>query len=91
MMLSHIKTCGINEVIFVLGYLQDQIKNYVKTKFPDLIVQFITNEKYEVTNTGYSLMLTKDFVKNSTFIKFFGGMGSCFLVGLVNDFTNPPF
>ena len=70
MMLSHIKTCGINEVIFVLGYLQDQIKNYVKTKFPDLIVQFLTNEKYEVTNTGYSLMLTKDFVKNSTFIKF---------------------
>ena len=70
MMLSHIKTCGINEVIFVLGYLQDQIKDYVKTKFPDLIVQFITNEKYEVTNTGYSLMLTKDFVKNSTFIKF---------------------
>ena len=53
-----------------MGYLQDQIKNYVKTKFPDLIVQFITNEKYEVTNTGYSLMLTKDFVKNSTFIKF---------------------
>lgn len=70
MMLSHIKTCGINEVIFVLGYLQDQIKDYVKTQFPDLIVQFITNEKYEVTNTGYSLMLTKDFVKNSTFIKF---------------------
>ncbi len=52
------------------GYLQDQIKDYVKTQFPDLIVQFITNEKYEVTNTGYSLMLTKDFVKNSTFIKF---------------------
>ena len=70
MMLSHIKTCGINEVIFVLGYLQDQIKDYVKTQFPNLIVQFITNEKYEVTNTGYSLMLTKDFVKNSTFIKF---------------------
>ena len=70
MMLSHINTCGINEVIFVLGYLQDQIKDYVKTQFPDLIVQFITNEKYEVTNTGYSLMLTKDFVKNSTFIKF---------------------
>ncbi|MDB4191712.1 phosphocholine cytidylyltransferase family protein [Gammaproteobacteria bacterium] len=70
MMLSHIKICGINEVIFVLGYLQDQIKDYVKTQFPDLIVHFITNEKYEVTNTGYSLMLTKDFVKNSTFIKF---------------------
>jgi len=70
MMLSHIQACGINEVVFVLGYLQDQIKDYVKTQFPDLIVQFITNEKYEVTNTGYSLMLTKDFVQDSTFIKF---------------------
>ena len=70
MMLSHIQACGINEVVFVLGYLQNQIKDYVKTQFPDLIVQFITNEKYEVTNTGYSLMLTKDFVQDSTFIKF---------------------
>lgn len=70
MMLSHIQACGINEVVFVLGYLQNQIKDYVKIQFPDLIVQFITNEKYEVTNTGYSLMLTKDFVQDSTFIKF---------------------
>ena len=70
MMLSHIQACGINEVVFVLGYLQNQIKDYVKTQFPDLIVQFITNEKYEVTNTGYSLMLTKDFIQDSTFIKF---------------------
>jgi choline kinase len=70
MMLSHIQACGINEVVFVLGYLQDQIKDYVKTHFPDLVVHFITNEKYEVTNTGYSLMLTKDFVQDSTFIKF---------------------
>jgi choline kinase len=70
MMLSHIQACGINEVVFVLGYLQNQIKDYVKTQFPDLIVQFVTNEKYEVTNTGYSLMLTKDFIQDSTFIKF---------------------
>jgi len=70
MMISHIQTCGISEVVFVLGYLQDQIKNYVKTQFPDLVVHFITNEKYEVTNTGYSLMLTKNFVLDSTFIKF---------------------
>ena len=70
MMISHIQRCGISEVVFVLGYLQDQIKNYVKTQFPDLVVHFITNEKYEVTNTGYSLMLTKNFVLDSTFIKF---------------------
>jgi len=70
MMLSHIQDCGINEVIFVLGYLKEQIKEYVKTNFPDLDAHFIINDRYEDTNTGYSLMLTKHIVGDSTFIKF---------------------
>jgi choline kinase len=70
MMISHIQACGINEVVFVLGYLQEQIKDYVKTQFPDLATHYITNEKYKVTNTGYSLMLAKDLVQDSAFIKF---------------------
>ena len=70
MMVSHLQACGINDVIFVLGYLQDQIKDYVKANFPDLNAQFVTNERYEQTNTGYSLMLTEPFVKDCDFIKF---------------------
>lgn len=70
MMISHIQKCGISEVVFVLGYLQDQIKDYVKTQFPDLVAHYITNKKYKETNTGYSLLLTKDLVQDSTFIKF---------------------
>lgn len=70
MMLSHIQDCGINEVIFVLGYLKEQIKEYVKTNFPDLDAHFIINDRYEDTNTGYSLMLTRQIVGDSTFIKF---------------------
>ncbi len=70
MMVSHLQACGINDVVLVLGYLQQQIKDYVATNFPDLNVQFVTNERYEVTNTGYSLMLTEPFVQNSDFIKF---------------------
>jgi choline kinase len=70
MMISHIQKCGISEIVFVLGYLQDQIKDYVKTQFPDLVAHYITNKKYKETNTGYSLLLTKDLVQNSTFIKF---------------------
>ena len=70
MMLSHIQDCGIHEVIFVLGYLQEQIKEYVKTNFPDLNTHFVTNGRYAETNTGFSLMLTKDLIQGSTFIKF---------------------
>ena len=70
MMISHIQNCGISEVVFVLGYLQEQIKDYVKTKFPDLNVYFVTNEKYDETNTGFSLMLAMDVIKGATFVKF---------------------
>lgn len=70
MMISHIQDCGINEIIFVLGYLQEQIKDYVKTKFPDLNAHFVINDQYSVTNTGFSLMLTKDLVGESAFVKF---------------------
>ncbi len=69
-MLSHIQDCGINEVIFVLGYLQEQIKDAVLTKFPNLVVHFVFNDKYAETNTGFSLMLSKDLVGESAFVKF---------------------
>jgi len=70
MMISHIQDCGINEVVFVIGYLQEQIKDYVKTKFPDLNAYFVTNDRYAETNTGFSLMLAKDLIKESAFVKF---------------------
>lgn len=70
MMLSHLQSCGINDVVIVLGYLQQQIKDYIAANFPDINIQFVVNEYYETTNTGYSLMLTEPFVKNCGFIKF---------------------
>jgi len=69
-MVSHIQDCGLNEIIFVVGYLKEQIKDFVKTKFPDLNASFVMNDKYAETNTGYSLMLVKDFIQDSGFIKF---------------------
>ena len=69
-MLSHIQDCGIKEVIFVLGYLQAQIKAAVFTKFPGLKVHFVLNDRYAETNTGFSLMLCKDLVGESPFVKF---------------------
>jgi choline kinase len=70
MMLSNIRDCGINEVVFVLGYLQDQVKDYVKTHFPDLDPTYVTNDNYATTNTGYSLMLALDEIQGSAFLKF---------------------
>lgn len=70
MMLSHIQSCGINEAVFVLGYLQDQIRDYVKTAFPELDATYLVNDDYSTTNTGYSLMLALRETKDSAFVKF---------------------
>lgn len=70
MMVSHIRDCGITDVVFVLGYLQEQIKAYVTNQFPEINAHFITNEQYATTNTGFSLMLVKDLVAGSSFVKF---------------------
>ncbi|MBL4589968.1 MAG: phosphocholine cytidylyltransferase family protein [Alphaproteobacteria bacterium] len=70
MMLSHIRDCGIKDVVFVLGYLQEQIKDYVSVNFSDLNTQFITNEKFKETNTGFSLMLAMEAIEDENFVKF---------------------
>ncbi|MBI9071456.1 MAG: phosphocholine cytidylyltransferase family protein [Melioribacteraceae bacterium] len=55
---------GINDLVIVTGYLQEQIIDFVNKKYPDLKVQFLYNEKYDSTNNIYSLWMTKDLVIN---------------------------
>ena len=50
MMISHIRDCGITDIVFVLGYLQEQIKEYVTNKFPELNAYFIINDGYIVVH-----------------------------------------
>jgi choline kinase len=69
-MIENIQGVGINELIVVTGYLEEQIKSYITDHFPTFTVTYIRNEKYLDTNTGYSLMLTKDAVGDDDFIKF---------------------
>jgi len=71
-MLTNIQTCGIDEVVVVLGYLHERVELFVRDTFPDLNVQFVINTRYDATNTGYSLMLAADLVGGSTFVKFDG-------------------
>ena len=69
-MIDNIQACGISEIIFVLGYLNRQVENFVKTRFPGLDAHFILNDRFEKTNTGYSLMLTEQVLDGSSFVKF---------------------
>lgn len=69
-MIVNILECGISDFIFVLGYRQEQIRNFVRSRFPELKATYVTNEVYRRTNTGYSLMLTQAAADGAGFVKF---------------------
>lgn len=51
---------GINEFIFIVGYLGEKIQDYVKQVYPDLITHFVyQNERH---GTGHAIELTKNIV-----------------------------
>lgn len=68
-MLDNIEDAGIKDVVVISGYLEEQIKNFVK-KFSNLNFTFVRNDIYAETNTGYSLLLARKFVEGDDFVKF---------------------
>ena len=62
--MDNIISNGIKEFIFVTGYRENMIKDYLKKNFPNVKIDFITNSDYSNNNNSYSLWMTKDFVKD---------------------------
>jgi glucose-1-phosphate thymidylyltransferase len=51
---------GIDEFIFIVGYLGEKIQDYVKEKYPQLTAHFVyQNERQGI---GHAILLTKDIV-----------------------------
>jgi len=58
--INQLREAGIKEFIFIIGYLGDKIRDYVKTNHPDLDSHFVTQEdRYGI---GHAISLTKDIV-----------------------------
>lgn len=51
---------GINEFIFIVGYLGDKIQEYVTQNYPHLITHFVYQNERQ--GTGHAIELTKDLV-----------------------------
>ena len=51
---------GINDFIFIIGYLGEKIQDYVQKKYPDLNCHFVQqNERF---GTGHAINLTREIV-----------------------------
>jgi choline kinase len=53
---------GIYDFVMVTGYRENMIKDFIKERYPDLNIKYLTNRDYENNNNSYSLWMTKDFI-----------------------------
>lgn len=51
---------GINEFVFIIGYLGDKIQDYVREKYPDLNATFV--HQSERHGIGHAILLTRNIV-----------------------------
>ena len=59
---DQLQEAGINDFIFIIGYLGEKIQDYVKVKYPHLNCHFI--QQSERFGTGHAIDLTKEIVGN---------------------------
>jgi glucose-1-phosphate thymidylyltransferase len=57
---DQLREAGINDFIFIIGYLGEKIESYVKSHYPDINYHFI--RQYERHGTGHAIDLTREIV-----------------------------
>ncbi|MBE2232035.1 MAG: NTP transferase domain-containing protein [Anaerolinea sp.] len=59
---------GIDEVIYITGWLGEQIKPYVETNYPQFGARFVVQE--ELVGQSHAIWLARDFISGPCFIVF---------------------
>ncbi len=60
--IDQLKEVGLNDFVFVIGYLGEKIANYVQSKYPEINAHFITQENRK--GAGHAVSLAKELVGN---------------------------
>jgi glucose-1-phosphate thymidylyltransferase len=68
--IDQLKEVGVNDFIFIIGYLGEKIKDYVQTNYPELNTHFITQSERQ--GTGHAIEITKEIVGNDELIIVLG-------------------
>ena len=84
--INQLQEAGINDFIFIIGYLGEKIQDYVKLKHPDLNSFFI--QQNERQGTGHAIEMTREFVgKDEVFIV----LGDTIAEYDINEVLNSPY
>ncbi len=58
--IDQLQAAGINEIIFIVGYLGEKIQDYVKGKYPDIKAHYV--HQTDRQGVGHAIRLTKNIV-----------------------------
>ncbi len=60
--IDQLRSTGISEFIFVVGYLGDKISDFVKTHYPDIKAHYV--HQYDRQGVGHAIELTRNIVQD---------------------------
>jgi glucose-1-phosphate thymidylyltransferase len=60
--IEQMRDAGIQEFIFIVGYLGDKIRDYVQAKYPDLQAHYV--QQIDRQGVGHAIKITKEVVNN---------------------------
>jgi len=58
--IDQLKSAGINEFVFIVGYLGDKIQDYVKAKYPDIKAHYV--HQYDRQGVGHAIKLARTII-----------------------------
>jgi glucose-1-phosphate thymidylyltransferase len=59
---------GIDEMVFIVGYLRDEVQEYISREYPDLVVHYVVQEVQD--GTAGAIRLAEPFVDDEVLIVF---------------------
>src|SRR6266542_3278475 len=78
--LDKLKNADLQEVVFVVGYLGDQIEQYVKSAYPNVQGHYV--EQKELNGQAPAILLARNYVKGPTIIVFVDTLADADFVSL---------
>ena len=71
LIIDQLKSVGVKEFIFVIGYLGEKIKLYVERTYPDIQKEFVIQDSRQ--GLGHAIWMAKDNIKDADEIIIFLG------------------
>lgn len=84
--IDQLREAGINEFIFIVGYLGEKIEDHVKIKYPDLKAHYV--HQVDRQGVGHAIRLTRDIVNHD---EVFVVLGDTICEYDVKEVVNSPY